>query len=269
MSKRKHKEDQPKTLILDIETAPVLGNVWGMWKQNLGLEMIEKDWYILSFSAKWLGSSNRDIHYFDQKDADDIEDDRLILEALWVLLDEADVVVAHNGRRFDVPKINTRFLTNKMEVPSPYRVVDTLDIVKRNFKFTSNKLEYLTEILCKKKKLKHQKFPGFSLWKECMNGNEKAWEEMKRYNIRDVVSLEELYLYLRPWNKSQPNSGAYSNKHDMCCSKCGSNRLVSRGYYYTQVGKYQRFKCKDCGGWSRDRKSHKTKEQREFMLTSI
>lgn len=261
------KKNTPKTLILDIETAPILGNVWSLWKQNVGINMIEKDWYMLSFSAKWLGE--RQVFYFDQEHAEDIEDDKLLLEAIWVLLDEADVVVAHNGRKFDIPKINTRFLMHGMDVPSPYKVVDTLDIVKRNFNFTSNKLEFLTEKLCRIKKLKHQSFPGFELWKQCLLRNPKAWAEMKRYNKRDVTSLEELYLYLRPWNKTQPNAGVYSNEPGgMVCAKCGGHDLSPRGFCYTQVGKYQRYRCNGCGGWSRDRKSHKTKDQRELMLTN-
>lgn len=264
----KVKNNQAKELVVDIETAPILANVWGIWQQNVGLNQIDRDWYILSFSAKWVG--DKEIHYHDQSTAKDIEDDTQLLKKLYKLLDQADVVIAHNGRRFDIPKINTRFMMKGVGIPSPYKIVDTLDIVKRNFSFTSNKLEFLTGVLCNKKKLKHQSFPGFDLWKQCLLGNPKAWEEMKRYNIRDVVSLEELYLKLRPWNKTQPNAGVYDPTNtDKCCSKCGSNNIIKRGVAVTNVSMFQRYKCKDCGGWFRDRTNMLSADKRSNLLTNI
>lgn len=257
---------QPKILIVDIETAPVLGYVWGLWQQNLGLEQIVEDWFILSFAAKWLGQNK--IFYHDQSKSPDLEDDLSILEKLWKLLDEADIVVAHNGKKFDVKKINTRFVLKGLGVPSPYKVVDTLIIAKQNFAFTSNKLAFLTEKLCQTQKLNHGQFPGFTLWKELMKGNRKAWKECKEYNIVDVLSLEELYLKLRPWDKFHPNLGVYDPKPGHQCSKCQSHNLSPRGFTYTQVGKYQRYRCDDCGGWSRDRKTHSVAEKREFLLTT-
>jgi len=214
----------------------------------VALNQIEHDWYILSFAAKWLG--DKQVMYQDQSQAPNIEDDRGLLEPLAALLDEADIVVAHNARRFDVPKINARLITQGFQPPSPYKVHDTLDIAKRVFKFTSNRLEFLTSTLCTQKKMTHAKFPGFELWKECLLGNPAAWREMKRYNIQDVKSLEELYLKLRAWDPRAPQLGVYSqDKH--VCPKCGSGDVQRRGSYRTQVGEYQRFQCNACGGWSR------------------
>lgn len=84
-----------RTLILDIETAPILANVWRTWKENVGMDQIRADWYILSFSAKWLGAKR--VMYFDQSKAKDIEDDTFLMRKLHELLNEADIVVAHNG----------------------------------------------------------------------------------------------------------------------------------------------------------------------------
>ena len=86
-----------------------------------------------------------------------------------------------------------------------YEVITTLIIAKSTFGFTSNKLEYMTDALCSDtKKSKHSKFPGFELWKECLNGNMEAWEEMEAYNKDDVISLEELYKKLSPWSDRLP-----------------------------------------------------------------
>lgn len=259
----------PKILFLDIETAPMFAAVWGLWKQNIGINMIDVDWHMLSFSAKWEGSNKT--FYFDKKKSWDTEDDRLILEALFVLLDEADIVVAHNGRKFDLPKINTRFIMNGMKAPSPYRIVDTLDICKKHFRFSSNKLEYVAKALGVGEKFMHKEFPGYELWKQCLAGNKDAWREMKVYNIQDTIVLEQVYDKLRPWHNIHPNHGVYvdSNNHKHTCSKCGSDDLRNKGYYYTQVAKYQKFVCNSCGGYSRTRKTEITKDKRQSLLTSI
>jgi hypothetical protein len=258
-----------KTLIIDIETSPVLAKVWGLWKQNIGLEQIEEDWFIMSFAAKWLDAP--EVMYQDCRDyIDDYENpDFKLLENLHALLDEADFVVAHNGDKFDIKKINARFILNDFEPPSTYRTIDTLKIAKKHFAFTSNKLAFLTGKLCEDQKLDHGKFAGFKLWKECLMGNEEAWQEMEDYNIMDVVSLEELYLKLRPWFSSHPNVNTDEEAAEGCsCSKCGGTELQKRGFYYTNKGKYQRYKCTSCGGWSSGGSAVNTIESRRQLLTA-
>lgn len=254
-----------RILLLDIETAPILANVWRTWKENVGLDQIRMDWSILAFCGKWLGENK--VIYADQSKAADMDDDTPLMEKLHSLLDEADMVVAHNGRRFDLKKINARFIIKGFKPPSPYRIIDTLEIAKKHFAFTSNRLQYLTDTLCTKhKKSSHAKFPGFKLWKECQLGNPAAWKEMKAYNIKDVTSLEELYLILRPWMEGHPNLGAYVDNDSPACPKCGSTHVHRRGSYHTQVSEYVRYQCLDCGGWSRGRVLQNAKEQRAKLL---
>lgn len=257
-----------KILTFDIETAPILAYVWGLWKNNVGLNQINEDWYVLSFSAKWLHQKR--IIYKDQAKAKVIENDKALLLHIHALLDEADIVIAHNGRRFDVKKLNARFIKHGLPPPSPYEIVDTLDIAKASFAFTSNKLEYLTGALCTEKKMTHQKFPGFLLWVECLARNPAAWAEMKKYNIQDVVSLEELYLKMRPWTIGHPNVAAIGNDTDEpVCPKCGSHHVQQKGFRYTkQGGAYLRFHCQDCGGWSRGRFVQQSRAQRRHMLVN-
>ncbi|AQT27789.1 DNA polymerase exonuclease subunit [Ralstonia phage RS-PI-1] len=254
----------PRILIADIETAPILANVWRTWKENVGLNQIEHDWYLLSYSAKWLGAKR--VIYHDQSRAKDMENDYDLMLKLHRLLDEADIVVAHNGKKFDMRKINARFILNGLPPPSPYVVIDTMLEARKHFAFTSNRLLYLTENLCTEKKLEHAQFPGFELWKQCLAGNKAAWAEMKKYNIQDTVSLEELYLKLRPWMEGHPNVAAYSDPDRPACPKCGSHSVIQKGYRHTQTGRYARFLCNDCGGWSRGRSLVNTKEVRSNLL---
>src|SRR6185312_1286092 len=240
-----------KVLVFDIETAPVLAYVWGLKDQNVAVNQINRDWYVIAWAAKWLGAPASEVMYMDQRAAKDIEDDKKILGALWKLLDEADIVVTQNGKNFDGPKLNARFIMHGMRPPSPYKHLDTYQIARNAAKFTSNKLEYLTDKLCTKyKKLEHAKFPGFSLWKECLLGNIKAWDEMRKYNKHDVLATEELYMKLRAW-APQNAPRVYNIGHLLSqCATCGAEgRMESRGYSYMRVSRFRSMRCKNCGTW--------------------
>lgn len=256
-------KNRPKILILDIETAPVLAHVWGLWDQNVGLNQIKSDWHVLSWSAKWFG--DKKIMYQDQRTSKSIEDDKRLLEGIWKLLDEADIIVTQNGKAFDQKKLFARFILNGMKPPSSFKHIDTKQIASRHFAFTSNKLEYLTSKLCTKhKKLKTKRFQGFELWKACLAGDKAAWSEMERYNKADVLSLEELYTKLIPWDSSI-NFALYSDEPVDVCS-CGSKEFKRNGYCYTSVGKYQRHKCIKCGAELRSGQNEFSKEKRQSLL---
>lgn len=241
-----------KILLFDIETAPIRAHVWGLWENNVGLNQIESDWHLLSWAAKWLGKSK--VMYQDQRKATDIEDDLKLLKGIWDLLDEADIVITQNGKQFDSKKLNARFVIQGMQPPSSYKHIDTRQLAKKHFGFTSNKLEYMTDKLCKRyKKLKHKKFPGHELWTECLRGNIDAWKEMERYNKHDVLSLEELYKRLIPWDNAI-NFSVFRDDDTVVCT-CGSTSFRRNGFFYSSVGKYQRYRCTECGSELRDRKT--------------
>lgn len=236
----------PRILLFDLETAPSLGWVWAKWETNV--IDFEQDWYLLCFAAKWLGGKMETYALPDYRGyKKNPENDRQLVEALWKLFDEADILIAHNGDRFDIRKANARFAYYKLPPPSPYKTVDTLKVARRYFDFTSNKLDDLGHYLGYGRKLPHT---GFHLWKGCMTGDKKSWDLMKRYNRRDVDLLEQIYLHFRPWVKTHANLGMYSG--DIVCPKCGSKNLQRRGYSINLTTKYQRFQCQNCGGWSRD-----------------
>ena len=259
----------PRILIIDIETAPIIGSVWKLFKENIGLNQIVKDWHILSYSAKWLGSPENEVVYEDQRNAVNIEDDTHLLESIWKLLDEADIVISQNGVKFDIKKIKARMIIKGFKPFSSFKNIDTLLIAKGTFGFTSNKLEYMTDKICKKyKKSTHGKFAGFELWKECLAGNIEAWNEMKNYNRFDVLSLEELYTIMAPWYDKHPNLNLYSKHNNFKCN-CGSSELVPNGYAYTQVSKFQRYKCSCCGAEYRGRKNLLSKEKRDSLMTNV
>ena len=178
-----------KILFFDIETAPCKAYIWSLWQEVTSADFIEQDWYILCWSAKWLGEK-KILHDFLPNHAlykKDPTNDKEILETLWKLLDEADIVVAHNGEKFDKRKVNTRFIINGMKPPSPYRMIDTRIAAKRYFAFTSNRLNDLGKFLHLGKKVDTG---GFSLWKQCLAGDLNAWKRMVKYCDGDITLLE-------------------------------------------------------------------------------
>lgn len=258
--------NRPKILFYDIETAPILAHVWRLWDNNVGLNQIESDWHIMSWAAKWL--DEKEVMYADQSKAKDISDDKKILKQMWKLLDEADIVVTQNGIDFDQKKLNARFIIHGFQPPSSYKHVDICKIARQKFGFTSNKLEYLSSVLCtKNKKLTKRKFAGFELWKECLDGNLKAWREMQKYNKLDVTTLEELYHKIIPWD-ARINFDHYHNRTDNVCT-CGSKEFYRNGFVYTPVGKYQRYKCKECGSEVRSRSNEFSKEKRKSLKVKV
>lgn len=256
------KKDGPKILFFDIETAPLKAHLWSMWQQGVGLNQIESDWYMLSFCCKWAHSD--EVFYFDQRDEPDVEDDYELVLKLWHFLNEADMVIGQNSKRFDTKKANARFILNGLPKPSVYRQIDTMEIAKRQFGFTSTRLEYMTDKLCTEyKKSKHKKFHGHELWSECLKGNMEAWQEMEEYNRLDVLSLEELYNVLSSWDNTLPNFDVYvDDVLDM-------SEWEKDGFVYTNLGKYQRYRNKKTGVQRRSRVNLLTKEKRGSLLANI
>lgn len=237
-----------KTLLLDIETAPNLAYVWRFFKENISPVQVMENSSILCWAAKWLDDDT--IHYCDIRGSSE----KVMLKEMNKFLDKADVVIGHNVSGFDMPKIRGRSLVHGLTPASPYKEIDTWRIAKREFGFDSNSLEYLAKVFNLTPKKSHKKFPGFKLWVEVLANNPEAWQEMEDYNIQDVDTLEELYLKLRGYDRKHPNMAVFEEEGNaILCPKCGADASKPRGFYYTNVGKYQRYRCSSCGGWHRSR----------------
>lgn len=186
------KRPQPRTLYIDIETSPNLVYAWDLYRPIIGVNQIKETGTMLCFAAKWRG------------------EDQIMFEAPWTapfgwtgtelahsymvarahdLLNEADVVVHYNGKRFDVPWLNRMFVEQGCAPPKPYKQLDLLQLA-RKLKFPSNKLEFVSSHLLGEGKVKHE---GFGLWTAVMAGDKDARERMEAYNKQDVALLETLH----------------------------------------------------------------------------
>ena len=258
----------PKVLFLDIETSPILAHVWKLFDNDVALNQVERDWEILSWAAKWQGDDNSKILVADQYELDCLGNDRPLVKLLHRLLKKADIIITHNGIRFDQKKINARFAFYGLAPLKHYRHIDTFQIAKKHFGFTSNKLEYLAKHLkTKVVKLTQREFSGFELWSECIKGNKRAWREMALYNALDVQVLEAVYEKLAPWD-AKLNFEVYDDKSSLKCA-CGSKRVHRDGHMYSNNGKFQRFRCYDCGRQSRSKVNLLTKEKRKSVKVPL
>lgn len=243
-----------RILLLDIETAPNLAYVWGLWNQNVGTNMLIEGGYILSWAAKWYGSE--EVFYMDRRN-------KKMIKEIHKLITEADAVIHYNGTKFDMPHLNREFILAGLAPPAPYKQIDLLKTCRSQFKFPSNKLEYVVKAL--KIGIKGDT-GGFETWVGCMNNDPESWAIMQQYNVQDVLLLERLYERLRPWIKGHANASIYRGVSDEgrqgpSCPTCAGVDYQRRGWAYTTTYRYPRFQCKECKSWFRGPKSEGPKER--------
>lgn len=257
----KQSANRAKILIFDIETAPLQAYVWQLWKQDIYIDQIISEWFMLTWSAKFLGEQTIYSSRLTSMEALE-QDDKRITKELWKLLDEADIVIAHNGNRFDVPRIKTRCLVHGIAPPSIYKQIDTKIVAAKEFGFSSNKLEALARLLG----FEGKNDTTFDLWADCMKGDAQALKEMEDYNIQDIYVLENVYLALRPYIKGHPNLDLYIDDDKSSCPSCGEKDLqvVKGKYYYTQAVRYQLYRCEDCKALARAKKGTAYKNKRQI-----
>ena len=228
----------PRILLLDIETAPANALVWALHNQYVGPEQLVSHGYVLCVSWKWLGEKKL---YYERVAGRE----KAALSRIHKALDQADFVIHYNGTKFDIPTLNREFVLCGMAPPSPVKQLDLLKTVRKQFKFSSNKLDYVCQRLGLGNKVHHK---GLRLWKDVMDGVESSWAVMSKYNKWDVVLLERLYHRILPWINNHPNTTLYTGKLNSC-PRCSSVHYQSRGVYKGATISYQRLQCNNCKGW--------------------
>lgn len=236
----------PKILILDIETAPLLVRCYGLWQQNISTGFIVKDWYIFSFAAKWYGE--KDFFYLDTRDTH--ENDLEVCNMARNLIDQADILVGHNLDRFDIKKLNTRFLKHNLQPVAKKKTIDTLKIAKRYFAITSNKLDFIAKFLGIKGKRRSKKYTNEQMWNGCCDGVLDCFIENEKYNKQDIKVTEAVFDKLKTWDESLNFQTYYG--HKICV--CGNKEFHKSGFRHNKQSVHQVYACTNCG------KTHTGKE---------
>ena len=236
-----------KLLFMDIETAPILMTSWSMRSPEASAVYVVRDTYILMASWKWeheravKTAALPDFPRYKRSRHDDTD----LCGLLHRLLDEADIVCAHNGDAFDIKKINSRLITNGFGPPSPFKTVDTLKAARKAFKFDSNKLDNIGRYLDEGRKIPNT---GAALWRGVVeDGDPKAWAAMRRYCKQDTELLARVYERVKPWMTNHPDMRLYSAS--VGCPTCESTNVQRRGIAVKLSTRRHRFHCQDCGRW--------------------
>lgn len=247
-----------KLLTLDIETTPNLAHVWQLWgQQHIGLNQLMESSELLCAAYKWDGDPRTNFIVGPSYESRayavlpyGLNNGKL--EDLYNAIGEADAVITYNGKKYDMPRLNSAFIENSFDVPAPYQQIDLYQTVKRVFGWPSGKLDYVAGKLLGENKVKHE---GHDLWVKCMAGEADAWERMREYNMQDVVITEKLYYKLLPWIPNHPNVLLYGDDvGGIACTYCHSLNYQRRGPRQLATGLYQQYRCNDCGAWFRETK---------------
>lgn len=235
----KEEPREPKVLFLDIETSLMLVDTFRIWDTTLRPDDIVRDWELVCWAAMWLDSNEVMFSGFGNE--------KRALKRMWALMDEADIIITQHGTGFDQPKLNARFIIQGLGPYSPVDHTDTKKMAKK-FGFSSHSLGYMCKVLkTKHQKLEHGKFPGKELWRQVEKRNPEALAEMELYNKTDVLCLRDVWEKLRVWG--DPHSfNPYRGEAIYKCN-CGSSNLIKEGFKTQKTGKFQRYKCRDCGSW--------------------
>lgn len=254
-----------RVLMIDIETTPDKSYHWSRWNTNIGINQTIEAGGLLCFASKWYGQDG--IEFYSRWNDGDLQ---MALES-WRLLNECDVVVHFYGSRFDIPHLNTHFLKHGFPPPSPFKQIDLKLAVGKQFKFSSNKLEFVSRVLGLEGKEEHE---GFPLWDKVMNENDKYSEEievdakkrMTSYNKRDVFLLDECLEALLPWIPNFPNRRLYEGGNG--CPTCGADAefILQDGYYYTKLSKFLQYRCQVCDSWFRSTRREQGVSLQEAVL---
>jgi hypothetical protein len=228
----------------------MLAHIWQARTEYVGTHMIEHESFMLSWAAKWESEPEVLSDVLTPEEAIHQDDER-ILTSLADLLRSADIIVAHNGDRFDIPKVNTRLLLMNLEPLGPVKSFDTLKAARSTFRLASNKLDWIAEQLGFGNKLP----TSFDLWRRCYQGDPQALDEMVTYNRQDVVLLQKVYEALQGYVKGVPRMVDAGGISGLACPTCGQRDMKRRGWHRTNASTFPRFYCPSCRRYSRSRQA--------------
>ena len=201
----KIKDNTTRVLIYDIETSYNIVKSWRVgYNLNINPGDILHERKIICISYKWLGEEQIYNLSWDKNQCD-----KFMIEQFIEVLNEADLIVSHNGDNFDLPWIKTRALYHGLSMLVNYKQFDTLKVAKRKFNFNSNKLDYISEFLGFGNKIKTE----MKLWDDIiLKKCPIAMDKMLVYCDMDVELLEKVYNKLIYWENPMFHTGVNNGK---------------------------------------------------------
>lgn len=178
----------------------------------------------------------------------DVNNDKaLLIEARKVLAD-ADALITHNGKRFDLKFFNTRLLVNGLEALDKLKHIDTCQKAKSHLYLFNNRLDTLGTHLVGDNKMENG---GWPLWVKVHGGiprvrDEESEIKMTKYCKKDVELTTAIFKVLRKFCTEVPNYNMFTDMEIKLCIRCGSTRIKQDGHHYNKTTVQKRYRCKDC-----------------------
>ena len=132
--------------------------------------------------------------------------DKATVQLIAAELSKHDVLVAHNGNRFDVPFLRTRLLRWGLPRFPEMKLVDPMLIAFRKLRLRSNGLGNLSDHIG----VADRKTPLYlSLWMDAiLNGSRSAMDSIVEHCVADVKVLEGVLELTKPYIKLLDGQGS-------------------------------------------------------------
>ena len=248
----------PRTLFWDLESSLLEGYFFRIWQENIPMRRIKKHSHLLSASFAYNNEPVQGYRLTPEqvKTGNDFDVVCKVVEAI----NNCDLMVTFNGKRFDVKLLNTRALFWGLPPVKSPKHIDLFEQSKRVFKFPSNSMQNVSMYLGENGKLETN---GSNLWERCAEWEnyeecEKALIEMMTYGNQDIEATRDLYNRFQGWMKGVPNLGIITNEvtenKTLRCIHCGSDDIFPMNQKtYTSVSSFDLYRCGNvsCRGISR------------------
>lgn len=244
-------KSKPKIVYWDLETLPDPRQIYkniptiGAWPGRTfkaELQTILTYGYMIEGQDKPSSLSSYDL-------SDDPTDDSYLVQFAWDLMHDADLIVTHNGKQFDLKVLNTRLLYWGFPPLPKIKHVDTKQILKTNLSLYSNSLDSAAKYLGLQQEKMHWS-NKWGTWERIAFGEatKEDYKIMSVYCEQDVAVLRELYKSVHPFlgNKTV-NHNIYSER--LVCPTCGSENTHKHGSRFRKslAKTVQRRMCQACG----------------------
>jgi hypothetical protein len=238
--------NEPKVLVYDLETTPVLAWVWSCGEQVVRhgqLQEPHNQTKIICITYRWLHEKKAKALVFDLKTLSD----KAILIEFSKLAREADVIIGKNNARFDDKHVNFRLFQNDLPpIPDLANKSDDLEKwMRRTFNMQSYALDYFAKLRTGEGKIKMEMGDWLDI---VVRKDKKALDKMVKYGKKDADDTAELILQVKPYVTPKHSMASFHGKP--CCINCGSTNLIKDGTRFLSGIKKQRFFCNDHKGYA-------------------
>jgi hypothetical protein len=224
-----------KRLFYDIETSFCKGHFWRPgYNQRIGPEQITDYAKIISIHWKYEGDSTvKNLDWGLKKQCD-----KKMLEVFIPIMNEADEIITHNGKRFDTPWIRTRALFHGLPMRHTYNEVDTYKLCKKYLNLPSNSLKEVCKYYGLQAKVDAG---GLQTWINVIYKKDaEALKHMLFYGDGDINSLEAVFNKIKNYVNPNMQYSVLRGGDKFTCPECGGlGRL--RKTYSTAAGTIQHY----------------------------